>query len=373
MKKIILQFVFVFIAQTIFATHNRGGEIYYKRVAPFTALVNNVTVPVYNYSITVIRYTEDGLNFADRCDDTLYFGDGSKSLISRSNGNGTCSCQSFISNAKCGEIIVNLPGYIVKKNVYSTTHTYPGMGNYVIRSTDVNRNAGILNIPNSINIPMCMEALLVISATSGINSSPILNNAPTDMATNVNCFYHQPNATDADGDSLSYELIPCKGSNGASIVGYTYPTFNTGGYFYLGSNGLISWCRPVSIGEYNIAFYVKEWRKNTSGVFEMIGLIERDMQIIVKAGVLSIENQKTDLSSINTYPVPFNEKLTVELNSDSKSNHSIKLFNLTGQLVYESGLIGNKVSFNTEHLAKGIYILEIKNGKENIYKKLIKE
>ena len=106
-----------------FATHNRAGEITYKRIAPFSAIVGGVTVPVFTYSITVILYTADGQLVADRCIDTLYFGDNQREVITRVNGptNG-CDCR-FFSNKPvgCGVLIINEPDYKVKQNIYTTT------------------------------------------------------------------------------------------------------------------------------------------------------------------------------------------------------------------------------------------------------------
>src|ERR1043165_3346015 len=86
-------FLLVFLySTTTRATHNRSGEILYKRIAPFSAIVNGVTVSVYNYSITVIKYTDHNLaTVADRCVDTVYFGDGDRGIAPRINGNITCT------------------------------------------------------------------------------------------------------------------------------------------------------------------------------------------------------------------------------------------------------------------------------------------
>src|SRR4051812_37836190 len=81
------------------ATHNRAGEITYKRIAPFTAVVGGVTVQVYTYSITVIKYTDDGPTIADRCVDTVFFGDGSRGIAPRINGATGCGCGNLNSLA----------------------------------------------------------------------------------------------------------------------------------------------------------------------------------------------------------------------------------------------------------------------------------
>src|ERR1700750_1063705 len=98
MKKLFLSFILLFSVCALKATHNRSGEILYKRIAPFSTTSNGVTVPVYTYSITLITYTDDGPGIADRCEDTIYFGDGQKAVPSRMNFPGSAGS---ISNCGC--------------------------------------------------------------------------------------------------------------------------------------------------------------------------------------------------------------------------------------------------------------------------------
>ena len=366
MKNLLLTFILV-SAMAMQATHNRSGEITYKRIQPFTNAVNGL--PVYTYSITVTLYTDFGDQTADRCMDTLYFGDGTKTVLNRENGSGSmagCQCA-----PKCGEIIMNQPGYNVKKNIYSATHTYPGAGQYVTYTVDRNRNQNISNIPNSINTAFYVEALIIANANTGSNASPVLNNPPIDIAYNVNCFYHQPGATDADGDSLSYELIGCKGYNGAPIAGYTQPPVNPNGYYYMNTSGLISWCTPPNIGEYNIAFYVREWRK-INGVYQLNGIIERDFQVLVKAGVLSVNNRNSDLSATEVMPVPFSETLRVESMLNKSAAIHAQVFDLNGKLLLSGEGKGTTISFDTEGLPPGVYLIRVECGNDVSYRKVVR-
>lgn len=275
--------ILVLFSTYMFATHNRAGEITYKRIQPFTTMVGGIQVQVYTYSITVTLYTDFGDQKADRCQDTLYFGDGDKAILDRLNGTGPiagCRCA-----PRCGEIIINQPGYGVKKNVYATIHTYPGAGTYLIRTFDRNRNENVVNIPNSVNQPFYVEAYLVITSFTGANSSPVFNFPPIDKACALKCFYHNPGAFDPDkDDSLSYEITASRGSGGVPVIGYATPDPGPNGNYGIDARtGLVSWCNPQVVGEYNIAFIVKEWRKNTSGVYQLIGYVLRDMQVIVEA------------------------------------------------------------------------------------------
>lgn len=276
--KRLLGLLLVFLSTYGFATHNRAGEILYKRVAPFTQVVAGITVQVYTYSITLVKYTDHGPNVADRCVDTIYFGDGTRGIADRINsGVSGCAC----NNIPCGNLIINDPGYAVKLNIYTIVHTYSGPGSFLIHSSDPNRNQGVQNIPNSINQTFYLESLLIINNFSGANTSPEFQYPPIDRACFDKCFYHNPGAYDPDGDSLSYEISQSRGENGQPVPGYSYPANGGGTYGINAVTGLLTWCSPQQSGEFNLAFIVKEWRKNTNGVYQLIGTVLRDMQVVV--------------------------------------------------------------------------------------------
>ena len=219
--------------------------------------------------------------------DTIYFGDNTKERVPRINGAGSCGCGSINTvPVGCGEIIVNELGYKVKYNVYTAIHTYPGPGTYLISSSDQNRNAGVHNIPNSMNVSFYLESKIVIDSNLGENSSPVLSNVPTDQGVLGSCLYINCAAYDSDGDSLSYELTECKGQNGNTITGYYFPETGTNGTFSINAlTGLLTWCRPQFVDEYNVAIKVNEWRKNSCGdPYKLIGYVARDFQVVITSG-----------------------------------------------------------------------------------------
>ncbi|MBP6755566.1 MAG: hypothetical protein KA210_05405, partial [Bacteroidia bacterium] len=255
--------LFAFVKQAE-ATHNRAGEITYKWLYGYT------------YQIKITTYTNIGsTGLADRCEDTLHFGDGSTAVVLRSNGgSGLCSFP-----ARDG---VPLPGGTIKLNEYVTNHTYSGPGNYLIWMEDPNRNAGVINLPNSVNQVFYIESYLVISTFSGANNSPVLSFPPIDKGCVGHCFFHNPGAYDLDGDSLSYELSNCRGSGGTPIVGYTYPTTGGAGIYSINPiSGTLTWCVPQLQGEYNLALIIKEWRKTLDGNRVLVGYVLRDLQVDV--------------------------------------------------------------------------------------------
>jgi gliding motility-associated-like protein len=161
--------------------------------------------------------------------------------------------------------------------LYIGRHTFPAPGAYTISVEDPNRNNGVVNIPNSVNVPMYIETEIVINPFVGINNSVQLLNPPIDKGCVGKTFIHNPAAFDPDGDSLSYELVVCKGAGGFDIPGYTFPLASN--FFIIDSlTGDVIWQTPMLQGEYNIAFVITEWRFGLK-----VGSVRRDMQIEIVA------------------------------------------------------------------------------------------
>ena len=253
MKKL-LSFVTLLLWSTaaVFATHNRAGEITYKHIAGL------------QYQFVLVTYTKDSAP-ADRPDLIVFWGDGTSDTLQRSNGGGN------------GQPI----GNDIKRNVYIGTHTYPAPGTYTVTMEDPNRNANVVNIPNSVNIPFAISTTLAVNPNLGFNNSPDLLYPPIDNGCVNVPFIHNPTALDTiDGDSLSYALIPCAGANGDPIPHpeWTLPSASNSisidpvsGDFY--------WDSPVQAGEYNIAIEISEHRQDTNGNWSIVGRMVRDMQI----------------------------------------------------------------------------------------------
>jgi gliding motility-associated-like protein len=241
-KYLILFCLLVGFANRAMATHNRAGEITYRQTGAFT------------YEVTIVTYTKIS-SPADRPRLLLNWGDNTADSLDR-----------------VSEINV---GNDTKQNLYIGTHTYPGSDTYTMFFEDPNRNGGVVNIPNSINVPFYVQTTLIINPFTGFNSSPILLNPPIDDACVGKLFVHNPGAFDAEGDSLSYKLVECRGEDGLLIPGYTLPQ-SANGFTIDAFTGDVVWDNPLALGEYNIAILIEEWR---GGV--LVGSIVRDMQILV--------------------------------------------------------------------------------------------
>ncbi|MEI8202363.1 MAG: gliding motility-associated C-terminal domain-containing protein [Bacteroidota bacterium] len=269
-KATILYCLIVLFSLSSFATHQRAAEITYRYISGLT----------YEFTILTYTYTPSP---ADRPSLTLSWGDGTSSDIQRIQK-------------------INLPNNITK-NVYVGNHTFSAPSTYIISMLDPNRNYGVINVPNSVNIPMYVETMLTISPFLGPDNSPVLLNPPIDNGCVFVPFIHNPGAYDPDGDSLSFRLVNCKGTGGQDIPGYTYP--QTSSVFKMDSiTGDLLWDSPMLQGEYNVAFLIEEWRKGVR-----IGYVTRDMQITIGACndhppvITCIQDTCIDADSTLSFPV----------------------------------------------------------------------
>ena len=244
MKKL-LYILFVLFSIPALATHNRAGEITFKHVSGFT------------YEVTVTTYVKES-SPAERPSLEVFWGDGS----------------SLDSIPRISSISL---GNDIEKNIYKENHTYPGASPipYKIKVEDPNRNAGVINVPNSVNTVFYIETDLIINPFLGINNSPDLLNPPIDNACVGKVYVHNPGAYDADGDSLYYTMQESKQAGGQPIPNYTFPQASNS-ISVNPTTGDLVWDSPIAIGEYNVSILIQEYRNGIK-----IGSILRDMQITV--------------------------------------------------------------------------------------------
>ncbi len=194
MKKFVIIFSGLFLLPVfLFATHNRAGEITFRQISGYT----------YEVTVTTFTYT---LSAANRSQLNVEWGDNTSSIVGLDSR-------------------VELPNYYYR-NKYTTTHTFPGPGIYQVLMQDPNRNYGINNIPNSVDVIFSIKTTLIISPEIGNNSTPLLLNYPIDRAALGHLFIHNPAAFDPDGDSLSYKLTICTGQDGKPITNYVLPAYS---------------------------------------------------------------------------------------------------------------------------------------------------
>lgn len=304
---------------TVQATHYRAGEILYE-------LIGN-----YKYRVTVITYSKyDGISVAaDKDVIEVMWGDGTADReVPRANGSDADG-----NGFRDGQIIATSPENI-KKSVYIAEHTYAGPPpppgrHYIIQFMDLNRIDGINNIDNgnSIEVPFYVEDTLKYPtdlANIGFNSSPILACPPIDYANLNDTFFHNPCAYDPDGDSLDFQLIPCKQDPISTVPVYTYPDqycqnfgFPNNDFTIDRHTGQITWATPCRLGIYNIAILVTEFRGGIK-----LGTLVRDMQIIV----LNIPNDPPQIAPPRDTCVRAGDPLRIRVfASDPNSTQVVRL------------------------------------------------
>lgn len=253
MRKLFVVCLFLFLALPAWATHQRAAEIAYVWKG---GNAYEFTLTCYTYSPSAAGMQRDSL--------LMMWGDGFADYVPR--------------------VVYQNLGDDYTLNVYRMLHNYSSSGTYVISMEDPNRNYGVVNVPNSVSVPMYIETELVINPFLGYNNSVQLLNAPVDKGCVGKPFYHSPAAFDPDGDSLSYRLVPCRGTNGEDIPGYAYP--QTSSVFDIDPvSGVLQWENPMLQGEYNVAILVEEWRQGIK-----MGSVVRDMQILIEACHNNIPN-----------------------------------------------------------------------------------
>ncbi|NRA49116.1 MAG: gliding motility-associated C-terminal domain-containing protein, partial [Phaeodactylibacter sp.] len=267
LRFLVLFLLFTLSSGVLWATHNRAGEITVRLVDEDCAGPSGLTIEA-----TITTYTKASSIPADRDTLTICWGDGTCQRVARTNGPGT---------PPQGDILEN----DTKRNFYVATHTYPARATYTISMTDPNRNGGILNVnfPNSdqVRFHIQTEYTFLNPQFQGCNNSPQLLQPPIDIGCVGRVFTHNPNAFDADNDSLTYEFITPMQDVNTSVPNYQEVTaINAGANNQITIDrftGDIVWDAPQRRGEYNIAILIREYRNG-----QQIGSIVRDMQILVE-------------------------------------------------------------------------------------------
>ena len=277
----VLFLCFVFTAK---ATHQRAAEITY------TWLGGNA----YEFTLTCYTYTPSPAGL-QRDSLLVQWGDGMEDYIPR--------------------VVLQNLGDNYTLNIYKQIHNFTSSGTYTISMEDANRNYGVINVPNSVMVPMHIETELVINPFLGYNNSVQLLNAPVDKGCVGKLYLHNPSAYDPDGDSLSYRLVTCKGQDGMEIAGYTLPQASQS-FDIDPITGELRWDVPVLQGEYNVAIMVEEWRHGVK-----IGSVVRDMQILIS----SCNNDLPQIQCDDPYCLVAGEQLSFVISASDPNGNNVSL------------------------------------------------
>ena len=291
-SKYLLLGVFLLLGYSLSATHNRAGQILFQHISGYT------------YKITIITYTYT-LSQADRDTLDVDFGDGTTGRAGRYQK-------------------TTLPNNYYE-NFYEIIHTYPGQGIFSIVVEDPNRNEGVVNIPNSVNVVFALKTTILINPFIGHNNAPVLLNRPIDKAALHQLFVHNPGAFDPDGDFLTYKMDTCRFDGGEKIPTFQLPEASDSIYV-VPSTGDLIWDTPVALGIYNVALRIEEWR---NGI--VISNIIRDIQIEVE----DTDNRPPVIDPIEDICVVAGEYIEFEVTATDPDNDFVTLSASGGPFTFD--------------------------------------
>jgi hypothetical protein len=280
--------------------------------------INTKRVSTNTYSFDVYIFADASLNLA-RPTITVNFGDGDSATFNLINSSGSGNT-------------------ILKK--YSGTHTYASPGLYQAWHLDKFRVPNIKNMSSSQTQKIASTTYIAINNFSQYNTSPILTQLPTDLSSSGNQFFFNAGFSDDDGDSLSYSLVNCYGSN-----------------YYTPSNATVD---PVSgtfgfadsVGLYVFSIKISEWRKNFSNQYTVIGTTQMEFTINM-AGAIGLPENDKQMKNVFVYPNPATNIINISCNA--ADNNTVQILNSIGQCV----LVANQADkINIADLPNGIYFIK---------------
>ncbi len=273
------------------------------------------------------------------------------------------------SNVFSIQLFSGVTNQLTDTNYYLTTlaltHMYAGPSGpngYPLSAFFKNYIPGISNIPNSNNDTLFLFSDNDVDPVLGNNNSPyfISPNAIQAVYIGQNDFFNE-NATDPDGDSLSYALANC------NAPGYTFPTVIGGGNLVIDPvTGICNWNNPTQSGIYNMAIEVTQWKHFPNGTYVNIGYVTREIEINVTQQV-GMAEQKTNSFFIFPNPVSSGEKIHFEI--PSKGNYEVEIHNASGALIYrEKRWMENRDEITLPQLSPGHYhlIFVNENGQRSV-------
>ncbi|MCU0422582.1 MAG: hypothetical protein MUC81_07190, partial [Bacteroidia bacterium] len=215
------------------------------------------------------------------------------------------------------------------------------------------RNSGITNLANSGGTGFRIGNTFSIGPPNStfLNNSPrFLNEAVISVcSTQSSTLSH--GAVDPDGDSLSFELDSSLNTGGGAVqyqppfsAFYPFPlnatapphiNFPIDPYIILDTaTGVLSF-NPVNYTQNviygNFSYFVKEWRRNANGVYQLIGISNRDLQVYVTncgSNIVPVLRSGTNMTGFITpmnYTVCEGDSLgftVTALDDDSLSNQT---------------------------------------------------
>ena len=157
----------------------------------------------------------------------------------------------------------------------------------------------------------------------------------------------------------------------ATVTGQynTYNWYKNG--TLLGSNNIGTWIIP-SVQHSDSGVYTCSITNQYITPSRNLILDRWPITLHVVNSLNSIEITNTNLNP-EVFPNPFNSVLSVKFKKTTGEPATISLLNSTGKTLMKITTTGNEYTFNTEKLAKGLYLIKVETGKTVALQKVTKE
>jgi len=337
-RYLMVAFLLCMSCQHVLATHIVGGEVTYKFLG---------SVPggnSYRVHLTIYEDCLNGSTGAIAADTLAYLtvDDGAGQFVSFDS---VYSVPPIIVPANFSNLCIsNIPAICLQKRDYVLDLVLPpNATGYSVTYQRCCRNAAIVNIQQPANIGATYYCTIPPLSMAGSNNSAVFKNFPPQIICVNTPLIYDHSATDADGDSLSYELcnsLMCQ--NGANIdrlpfvppyedVAYVAPytyAMPMDSYPQISidpKTGLLAGT-PNRMGRYLITVCCNEWRHGI-----MINTVKREFQFVVTNCSKTVE---ANIPLLAPYPNTFEQNC---------KDHTIQFINTSKggfQWLWDFGVAG---------------------------------
>lgn len=364
MKNLYLLFICLLLSPLSYATHIVGGSITYEHIGN----------DEYTIKLEVLR---DCYN----ADPNAYFDDPASIGVFDSNNQLVTSLgnegQLYILLTNDDTISIDIPNSVcnystsicIHKTVYTTNIILPPLaGGYTFAYQRCCRTSIIQNISN----PEATGMTFSTHINPGIeNSTPVFNNEISPAIYVNSPFYYNASATDADGDSLVYELSPFFDGASTDIpwpmppsgppydpINFLAPNYSVdnmlGGNYPMTIDPLTGQITaiPSTLGAFQIAYAIKEYRNGN-----LISITRREFIFFV---ILGEQNVNFDISGT----VLVNNGVTLDTGVVQIMEKDVATDSL---FVYEEQAIGEGGMYEFTDIPPGVFYVRASPDSSSMY------
>jgi hypothetical protein len=262
-------------------------------------------------------------------------------------------------------------------------------GNYIVTVTN---SSGCTSISSPILVS-------IISPTATITPSGptnICSNSSVVLSANTGTSYLWSNGATTQTINVTtggtyYVTVSQSGGCSATSAG-TSIIVNPVATFTISTNGPLTFCRGgnviISVSSTNAQGYAwyknnsiinnatsSSYRATTAGTY-LVRVQRGNCGVFSSPYVVSVPCREAELTStgISAYPNPFSGQINFNLELSNPCEVSLRIYTLSGQLIDTYINEGeSNINYNSESLANGIYIAEIKTSEETKRIKICKQ